>query len=600
VPSNDPTTLFTSAGMQPMVPYLLGKQHPAGQRIVDSQICFRSEDIDEIGDNRHSTFFEMLGNWSLGDYFKKEQLNWFFDFLTSFVKLDPNNLYVTVFAGDESNGIQRDNESAQIWKDLFSQKGIEAKEVDLLSSDYASTVGMQDGRIFYFDSAKNWWSRSGKPEKMPVGEPGGPDSEVFYRFDNVEHDPAYGKHCHPNCDCGQFLEIGNSVFMEYQKQENGTFTQLKQRNIDFGGGLIRMLASQANNPDIFQTDLLKPIIDKLVELSGKDYEGDNKPIMRIISDHISASVFIISQGIEPSNKLQGYILRRLIRRLISQAELLNIDNNFVDSLAEIVISIYHEPYPALKENKERIISVLKKEEAKFKIALKNGLLVFNKMTVENKQLSGEDLFNLYQSYGFPVELSLEIAAEKKVTIGQNAVNEFESLMKDHQNLSRQTSAGLFKGGLADSSEIVTSYHTTTHLLNAALRSVLGEDVWQKGSNITAERLRFDFSYPTKLSPDQIRKIEEIVNEKISQNLPVSFENLSLDEAKNQGALGVFGEKYGEVVKVYTIGDKDNYFSKEICGGPHVENTSQIKGHFKITKEEAVGSGVRRIKGVLVE
>lgn len=601
IPENDSSTLFNSAGMQPMVPYLLGQSHPMGRRLVNSQPCFRSEDIDEVGDNRHETFFEMLGNWSLGDYFKKDQLTWFFDFLTNEAKLDPNNLFVTVFSGDEKSAIPRDSEAAGIWKDLFKSKNIIAQDIDLGSSENASIMGMQGGRIFYFDAQKNWWSRAGVPANMPAGEPGGPDSEVFYKFPGVEHDPAFGPHCHPNCDCGQFLEIGNSVFMEYQKQVDGSFKKLAQRNIDFGGGLIRILASQANDPDIYKTSLLKPIIDKIAEISDQPYQNEAKISMRIIADHLTAATFMVAQGLEPGNKLQGYILRRLIRRAISQAHQLDIKGNFTRDLALVVIKIHANAYPYLKDNQVNILTILEKEESKFRQTLKTGLNIFNKLIGNDRELSGEDLFNLHQSYGFPVELSLEIAKARSIKINPGAIEEFGKLITHHQELSRKTSAGIFKGGLADSSQIVTQYHTLTHLLNATLREVLGLDIWQKGSNITSERLRFDFTYPAKLTPEEIKLIEEKVNEKIRQNLKVTFENISLEEAKKQGAIGVFGEKYPDIVKVYTISGADGkIYSKEICGGPHIGSTSELSGQFKIVKEESVSSGVRRIKAVLAQ
>lgn len=458
---------------------------------------------------------------------------------------------------------------------------------------------MSDGRIFYFDSSKNWWSRSGKPENMPVGEPGGPDSEIFYRFPGIEHNPSFGENCHPNCDCGQFLEIGNSVFMEYEKLADGSFGKLKQRNIDFGGGLIRILSAQNNDPDIYKTNLLWPIISKLKELTSLEYDKENKVSMRIIADHITAATFISAEGLEPSNKMQGYILRRLIRRAITMAHQLGIYNNFISELVDVVIGIYSEQYPDLSVNKKDIYSILTKEENKFRNTLKNGLAIFKKIAKSESNIDGHNLFDLYQSYGFPIELSLEISKQENIIISDKSISDFEDLITKHQEQSRKTSAGMFKGGLADSSEQVVQYHTVTHLLNAALRKILGPNIWQKGSNITSERLRFDFSYPEKLSPEQIRKVEDTVNEQISKDLPVSYQLVSLSEAKEMSAIGVFGEKYKDDVKVYTIGSNENFFSREICGGPHVEKTSDLKGKFKITKEESVGSGVRRIKAILV-
>ena len=558
IPENDPTTLFTSAGMQPLVPYLLGQTHPEGKRLVNSQPSLRVEDIEEVGDNRHTTFFEMLGNWSLGDYFKKEQLPFVWEFLTKEIKLPKERIYVSIFEGD--GPVPRDTESEEIWKSL----------------------GVPVDHIFAYGVKKNWWSRSGVPEKMPAGEIGGPDSEIFYEFSEIEHDLKFGEKCHPNCDCGRFLEIGNSVFLQYQKQADGSLKELPNKNVDFGGGLERLTAASLNDPDVFKTDLFKSIIKVIEKLSGKKYE-DSKKEFRIIADHMKAAIFIIGDrnGAEPSNVKQGYVARRLIRRAVRYAKEMCLAMDFHVSLIKEIINIYKDIYPELEKKKDEIITVVGKEIEKFEKALEQGIREFEK---------GTDPFVLYTTYGFPIELTEELAKEKGIRIDRN---KFDEELKEHQELSRTASAGMFKGGLADQGEKTAEYHTATHLMLAALRKVLGEHVFQKGSNINAERLRFDFSHTEKMTPEQIRKVEEIVNEKIKENIPVVCEEMSLEEAKKAGAMGVFESKYGEKVKVYTIGD----YSKEICGGPHAKNTGDL-GRFEIQKEESSSSGVRRIKAIL--
>jgi alanyl-tRNA synthetase len=594
IPENDPTTLFTGSGMQPMVPYLLGQKHPEGKRIADSQKCFRSEDIDEIGNNRHLTFFEMLGNWSLGDYFKKEQLNWFFEFLTKELKLDPQRLYVTVFQGNQEIGISRDSESVAIWKEIFAGVGIEAKDVDL-----AEKNGMQGGRIFYYDEVKNWWSRSGVPANMPVGEPGGPDSEVFYDLGADlklhENSPFRDQPCHINCDCGRFVEIGNSVFMEYLKTEKG-FEPLSQKNVDFGGGLERMTMVVQGKESFYETDLFSNSIKKIEELSGRSYQESEEitRAMRIIAEHLRAVTFIMGddKGIEPSNLDRGYLVRRLIRRAIRYGRRLEIkQNSWTKEIAQIVIADYGEIYPELKRNNNFVISQLDKEEAKFSRTLEKGLRQFNKL---GDKITGADAFNLYQTYGFPIEMTRELAKEKGIEIDEQ---EFKKEFKKHQELSKSATTGKFKSGLADTSEETIKLHTAAHLLLAALRKVLGDQVVQKGSNITPERLRFDFSHGEKLTQEQRQEVERLVNQAIKEDLPVTFEEMSLEQAKEQGAMGVFESKYGEKVKVYTIGDPKEPFSREICAGPHVERTGQL-GHFRIVKEQSSSAGVRRIKAVL--
>ncbi|MCA9350654.1 alanine--tRNA ligase [Candidatus Saccharibacteria bacterium] len=599
VPDNDPSTLFTGSGMQPLVPYLLGEKHPAGTRLVDSQTCLRAQDIDEVGDNRHTTFFEMLGNWSLGDYFKQEQLPWFFEFLTDVVGLDATKLYVTCFIGDEENAIPKDTQSAEIWSELFKSKAVDAKTVEIGSEADGAQKGMQGGRIFYYDASKNWWCRAGKISDMPVGEPGGPDSEVFYEFDFIKHDEKWGEHCHPNCDCGRFMEIGNSVFMEYVKTATG-FEKLPKQNVDFGGGLERIAAAQLNSPDVFKISLLWPIIDEIEQLSGKKYDSHTES-MRVIADHLRAATFLAVDGVTPSNKAQGYVMRRLLRRAIRFAFELGVEQNLLEKLAPIIIELYEQDYPEVYENKDNIKSALEREEKIFRQTLRQGVREFAKMTA-NSKLTAEHLFKLYDTYGFPTELSLEEAYRQGVEVEPEINLKFEKLMEDQRSRSRTATKGEFKGGLADHSEIVTKYHTATHLMYKALRLVLGEHVIQRGSNITAERLRFDFSHPEKVNAEQIEQIENIVNEQIAKDWPMSYREENTKQALNEGVMGAFGDKYGEVVKVYTVGDPDGEnYSREICGGPHVSHTGALaEGNkkFKITKEEASSAGIRRIKAVL--
>jgi alanyl-tRNA synthetase len=613
VPQNDPTTLFTGSGMQPMIPYLLGEEHPDGVRIADSQTVFRAQDIEEVGDMRHTTFFEMLGNWSLGDYFKKEQLPWIFEFLTDVVELDPKRLYITTFIGDKKAGIPKDTESAEIWKKLFAQKGIEALEAEVGSEADGAERGMNPGeRIFYYDDGKNWWSRSGKIKDMPVGEPGGGDSEVFYEFDFVPHDPAYGEKCHPNCDCGRFVEICNSVFMEYIKTDKG-FEKLPKQNVDFGGGLERLAQVKINSPDIFKISVIWPIIEKLEKLSGKKYESHTTS-MRVISDHMRAAAFLAVDGVVPSNKEQGYVMRRLVRRAVRFAFDLGIEQNFCEQIVPIVVDIYKDDYPEVAKNAQLVIDVLVKEEKIFRTTLRQGLREFTKVVSDRAvttlspahgnsvfELTGDVIFRLYDTYGFPVELSLEEAFTKGLKVAANWREGFDKLMQQQRERSQTASKGVFKGGLADHSEVTTKYHTATHLMYKALRMVLGDHVIQRGSNITEERLRFDFSHPDKVTPEQIKQVEDIVNEQIGKDLKVFWKEYPTKEAFKFGALGAFGDKYGDKVKVYQAGEGKDKFSFEICGGPHVEHTGTLAEHgkkFKITKEEASSAGVRRIKAVL--
>jgi alanyl-tRNA synthetase len=645
VPENDPTTLFTGSGMQPMVPYLLGKTHPAGLRLADSQKCFRAMDIDEVGDNRHTTFFEMLGNWSFGDYFKKEQLGWFFEFLVDEVGLDPEKLFVTVFAGDERANLLRDTESADIWKKLFSEKKIAAKDVLIGSEADGYKKGMQGGRIFYYDARKNWWSRAGVPENMPPGEPGGADSEVFYDF-GTEHDKNFGEYCHPNCDCGRFLEIGNSVFMEYVKNTDGSFAKLPRRNVDFGGGLERIAAASNNNPDVFKINVFNNTRILLEEATEKKYEETPRDF-RVILDHIRAAVFLLSDGVIPSNTERGYLLRRLIRRAVRFADNLAtkefvsttfgtgdskmiLNESVIARVAETFIQEYKASYPEgfdLIKYATQIVPEIKKEESKFRGTLKNGLKELLKMSMgvwqksingeiiesAGLKINGENLFLLYSTYGFPFELSLEEINNIKSRLGTYKIeplsiqkveelrNEFNKSLQKHQELSRSGSEKKFKGGLADTSDMSVKYHTATHLLHQALREVLGNSVFQKGSNITPERLRFDFSFDRKMTDEEKKKVEAIVDAQIAVSLPVTYQDLPLEEAEKLGAIGLFEEKYGDKVRVYSIGEGKKRFSMEFCGGPHVENTSKLGDggkKFKIEKEEATSAGVRRIRAVL--
>ena len=595
VPENDPTTLFTGSGMQPLIPYLMGATHPKGTRLTDSQKCFRAEDIEEVGDNRHTTFFEMLGNWSLGDYFKAEQLPWFYEFLTKEIGLDPQNLYVTTFIGDEENGVPRDEESARIWQELFARDDIDAKTALMGSEEEGGKRGMEAGeRIFFYDAAKNWWSRSGKPEKMPVGEIGGPDSEMFYDF-KTPHDTKFGPKCHPNCDCGRFLEIGNSVFIEYLKGEDGSFGKLPQRNVDFGGGLERIAAAKNGDADVFRIDLLQAIIAEIEQLSDTRYE-DNVTAFRVIADHIRGSVFMIGDGVLPANTEQGYFVRRLLRRSVRYADMLGIREGELAHLAESVIATYESHYTNLRDKRAGIVDAIQKEEAQFRKTLEKGLREFEKLSAGGT-MNGHDAFVLFTTYGFPYELTEELAHDRAITIDREG---FDVEMEKHQELSRAGAEQKFKGGLADHSEKVVQYHTATHLLLAMLRKELGDHVHQAGSNITGERLRFDFTHPEKIDPEALARIEANVNAAIAAGGTVTIDVRSKADAESDPTVEAsFWDRYPDTVNVYSITAPDGTLvSRELCGGPHVEDLVEIKGTFKIVKEESSSAGVRRIKAIL--
>ncbi len=593
VPKDDSSTLFISSGMQPLISYLMGERHPNGARLTNFQKSFRAEDIDEVGNSRYTTFFEMLGNWSLGDYFKREQFSWIYEFLIEKLGLDVKRLYATVFRGSEDIGVSRDIDSVNILKEIFLKYGVEAKDID-----FSEDNGLQDGRIFYYSAKENWWSRAGLPDKMPIGEIGGPDSEIFYDLgvDLKKHENSVyqNKPCHINCDCGRFIEIGNSVFIEYKRTKTG-FKKLKQYNVDFGGGLERITMACQGLSNIFETDLFINIIKKIEYISGKQYSEFLKEF-EVIADHIRAASFIMGDNkrIAPNNVGQGYMVRRLIRRAVKYGKSLGIITPFwISDIAKTIIKEYLDIYPELKSNQKFILNQLKEEEKKFVYTLKKGLKEFEKLQTKNL-INGQDAFNLYQNYGFPIEITKEIAEKKGLSVD---VDGFNQELAKHQELSRIASAGMFKGGLADASIKTIRLHTATHLILACLRKVLGNDVYQKGSNITNKRLRFDFSYKNKMTLKQIKQVEDMVNNLIKKDLPVIYKEMNLEKARQIGAIGVFELKYNEKVRVYTIGTDDNIFSQEICEGPHVKSTGEL-GYFKILKEKSSGAGIRRIKATL--
>ncbi len=631
VPYNDPTTLFTGSGMQPLIPYLLGEPHPAGKRLVDSQTCLRAQDIEEVGDNRHTTFFEMLGNWSLGDYFKKEQIPWLFEFLTEKVGLDPKRLYVTCYSGNEELDIPKDEESALIWKGLFAKHYIEAVSAEIGSESNGYERGIKPTeRIFFYDGKKNWWSRSGAEADTPVGDPCGPDTEVFFEFDHIQHDPKWGKNCHLNCDCGRFVEIANSVFMAY-KRTGGGFEPLAKPNVDFGGGLERIAVAAIDDPDVFKISLIKPIIEKLEAISGKNYDSHTES-MRVIADHLRAAAFLAVDGVKPSNKEQGYVMRRLVRRAIRFAFELGVEQNFLEEIVPVIADLYQADFPEVAAKRDEVVEVLVKEEKAFRQTLRKGLREFERLFsadvipaqagIQSKKpaadgmpqsigsqtksgmTTGEALFILYDTYGFPVELSTEEAFKRGIDLDPKWREQFDTKMEEQRQRSQTAAKGTFKGGLGGHTMQHKKYHTATHLMYQALRDVLGDHVVQHGSNITEERLRFDFSHPQKMTPEEIKKVEDIVNEQIKNDLKVTFEEYSTKVAiEEKGALGQFGDRYGDAVKVYRMQAEgaDKPFSFEICGGPHVDHTGQLAEggkKFKITKEESSSAGIRRVKAVL--
>lgn len=571
VPEDDPTTLFTSSGMQPLVPYLMGEVHPEGKRLVNSQPSIRVQDIEEVGDNRHTTFFEMLGNWSLGDYFKEEQLNWFFEFLTKEIGLPKERLSVSVFEGNGS--VERDDESGKIWE----------------------KIGIPKSKIYYYGVKDNWWSRSGPPDLMPTGEIGGPDSEVFFEFPNIKHDSKFGKECGPSCDCGRFLEIGNSVFIQYIKEKNGALNELPNKNVDFGGGLERLTAAVNDDADIFKIDAFSGFISDLEKATGIDY-GSNKKAdrsIRIVADHTRAATMLLREGVVPSNKQQGYVLRRLIRRAVFHFKILHPEQ-FGKFTGE-AIDRFENTYSNFDwSNKLEIQRLFSEESNKFEKALERGTKKLNNAIIKNTKIDGNFVFDLYQSEGFPLDLTIEILEKEGRSLTDFEKKSFEIEFEKHRNASRTASSGMFKGGLADKSIDTVKLHTATHLLNWALGVVLGNHVVQKGSNITSDRLRFDFSHDTKLTDEELLEVEKLINEKIDKSLPVGFEMMDKEDALKTGAVHTFGEKYGEKVKVYYIGDNiKDAFSKEFCGGPHVENTKEI-GNVKISKQKKVGTGLIRL------
>ena len=629
----DPTTLFTGSGMQPLLPFLLGKEHPDGKRLCDAQPSMRLQDIEDVGDSRHTTVFEMLGNWSLGDYFKKEQIENFFEFLTSVVGLDPNKIYVTCFIGDEKYGIPKDTEAAEIWQEVFKKAGVEAKIAEIGSAENGNKRGIKPGeRIFFYDDHENWWSRGGGIDSTPLGDPCGPDSEVFYDFGEDKQDVEKYGLAHPASDGARFMEIGNQVFMQYRRLPDGTCEELTKKNVDFGGGLERIAAAAIGSFDVFKISLMKPIVEKLEDISGKSYDN-NTDEMRVIADHIRGAYLLAAQGLIPSNKTQGYAMRRLIRRAILRALDLGISSNFLSEIVPVVAKNYQDLPDSILTHRETALDVLLKEENAFRKTLNRGLKELKKMArnlpepvfsghaqgrsakpmVPKKQgsdsrdpspekscprLSGRDLFKLQDTYGFPLELSVEECYREGIELTPDYKKEFDAALTEQRERSQTASKGMFKGGLEDHGEQTIKYHTATHLLLAALQKIISPDIVQKGSNTTSERTRFDFNCDHKLTPEEITAVEDQVNKWIADDLPVVFDEYEKEYARNTlKAHGQFWDKYPDILKVYTIGDFKNPISREVCGGPHVEHTGVI-GHFKIKKEESSAAGVRRIKAVL--
>lgn len=564
IPENDPSVLFTTAGMHPLIPYLMGQSHPKGHRLTDVQKCVRTGDIEEVGDDSHLTFFEMLGNWSLGDYFNHQSIKWSYEFLTSkkYLGLDPDRISVTVFAGDDD--APRDEDSAKVWKEC----------------------GIPKERIYYLPKKHNWWIAG-------TTGPCGPDTEIFWDTGK----PACSDHCDPSCDCGKYLEIWNNVFMQFNRQADGTYLPLTQKNVDTGMGLERTVCVLNGFKSVYDIDLFQGAFAKIEELSGKKYDSDPKTMraMRIIADHVRTSTFLLGDpvGVVPSNVDQGYVLRRLIRRAVRMANSLDMPKGSIAEIAKVYIDVYKDAYPELTQNHDKIIDELNKEEDKFSKTLVAGEKEFTKVIshIQGNVVPGGTAFKLYDTFGFPIEMTEELAAENGYTVD---VEGFKQKFAEHQAKSHAGSEQRFKGGMAEGGGIETTYlHTATHLLQAALRKVLGDEVKQKGSNITPERLRFDFSFSRPMTAEEIAETQRLVNDAIQRDLPITCEEMPVEEARKTGAIGLFGDKYGEVVKVYTMGD----FSKEICGGPHAEHTGQL-GHFVIQKEQSSSSGVRRIKAIL--
>ena len=597
---NDPTTLFTGSGMQPLLPYLLGQPHPSGVRLCDSQPCLRLQDIEDVGDPRHTTVFEMLGNWSLGDYFKEEQIRNFFEFLTSEVGLDPSKIYVTCFIGSEEYGIPKDTEAAEIWQKVFKEAGIDAKICEMSSAENGDKRGIKPGeRIFFYDDKENWWSRGGGLSTTPIGDPCGPDSEVFYDFGEDKQDVQKYGLSHPASDGARFMEIGNQVFMQYKRNEDGSFSELEHKNVDFGGGLERITAASMDSFDVFKISLLSPIISKLEDLSGKNYEN-NTDEMRIIADHLRGAYLLASQGLTPSNKAQGYAMRRLIRRAVLRALDLGIAQDFLSETVETIAGEYESLPDSILSSRSSALAVLEKEEKAFRKTLNKGLKEMQKMLEKDADgvLTGFDLFKLQDTYGFPLELSIEEAFHRNIPLSKNYRDEFEKALNEQRERSKTASRGMFKGGLSDHSDKSVRYHTAAHLLLAALRELISPDITQKGSNITPERLRLDFNLDHKLSAEDLARVEQKVNEWIRLDLPVVFDEYEIDYAFDTlHALGSFRDRYPDQVTVYTVGDFEHPVSREICGGPHVKHTAEI-GKFMIVKEESSSAGVRRIKAVI--
>lgn len=597
---NDPTTLFTGSGMQPLLPYLLGETHPKGTRLSDSQPSMRLQDIEDVGDPRHTTVFEMLGNWSLGDYFKKEQIPAFFNFLTKTVGLDPNKIYVTCFIGNEEYGIPKDTESAEIWQAVFKEAGVDAKIAEIGSAENGAKRGIKPGEhIFFYDDHENWWSRGGGIKTTPIGDPCGPDSEVFYDFGEDKQDILKYSQSHPASDGARFMEIGNQVFMQYKRNEDGSFSELEQKNVDFGAGLERIAAASINSFDVFKISLLKPIVDHLELISHQNYDNHTDE-MRIIADHLRGAYLLASQGLKPSNKQQGYALRRLIRRAILKALDLGIAQNFITEIIPIIAKNYQDLPDSILTTRDEAISTLEKEEKAFRQTLNKGLRELQKMVEKDADgvLTGDDLFKLQDTYGFPFEVSVEEIYRQNIKLSENYRAEFDQALKLQRKRSQTASKGMFKGGLEDHGETTTKYHTATHLTLAALQKILDPSIGQAGSNITADRMRFDFNFERKLTDAEKQAIEDQVNAWIKADLPVTFAEYDKEYARDVlHAHGQFWEKYPARVKVYTIGDPEQPVSREVCGGPHVEHTGQI-GCYKIKKEESSAAGIRRIKAVI--